>query len=200
MQEEREAMRKERGETREEREEMRKELEAARQLFQALEANVQTSKLVLDEIRAFADETKAELEEQEEAKREGSTMGAEDGETEKRQIVTISEALSMEYQPFGALETGSVGSGGTASFTMELRGNLSYRIVGVCDDNCTDVDLILYDASERIVSEDVLIDDLPILDYTPTDDDTFRVEVVIVSCQPESCGWAVQAYEARESE
>jgi hypothetical protein len=55
-----------------------------------------------------------------------------------------------------------------------------------CDDDCTDLDIFLYDAvSGDLVDEDILLDDFPIV--TAPYDGNFLIEVLMVTCSVEPC-------------
>lgn len=55
-----------------------------------------------------------------------------------------------------------------------------------CDEDCTDLDIFLYDAvSGDLVDEDILLNDFPIV-TAPYDGD-FLIEVYMVTCSVEPC-------------
>jgi hypothetical protein len=51
----------------------------------------------------------------------------------------------------------------TATHEVTLTGGREYVLVGVCDEDCQDVDLRLLDADGDVLAEDVAADDTPIL-------------------------------------
>lgn len=68
-------------------------------------------------------------------------------------------------------------------------------VYGACDEDCTDLDLFLYDAaSGELVYEDTAIDSIPFV-TAPWDGD-FIVEVVMPSCvHPQGCAvWLSSDY------
>jgi S1-C subfamily serine protease len=70
-------------------------------------------------------------------------------------------------------------------------------IIGVCDADCSDLDLAIYDESGREVVRDVLADDTPELQFRVTTPGTYRVRVVMAACSREPCAFALQAFVAR---
>jgi hypothetical protein len=57
-------------------------------------------------------------------------------------------------------------------------------IFGVCDDDCNDLDINLYDLTGTLISSDTLTDDLPVV-VAPYEG-TFNVEVIMTSCTHQS--------------
>ena len=75
-----------------------------------------------------------------------------------------------------------------------VRGN-DYTIVGVCDTDCTDVDLIVTDEDGYEIVRDTLVDDHPIVSFRPNYTGTFEVEVKMYQCNVNSyCYWGMGIY------
>lgn len=68
-----------------------------------------------------------------------------------------------------------------------LRGGQTYRILGACDQDCTDVDLIVEDENGIEVGRDVALDDHPVVTITPRHDGPFSVRIGLVNCEIEPC-------------
>lgn len=79
-------------------------------------------------------------------------------------------------------------------FTVNLRAGQDYRIVGVCDSNCTDLDLRIYDPRNALLAEDVLTDDVPVLSVRPTQTGPYTIEVVMYACGARPCWFAFNVY------
>ncbi len=71
--------------------------------------------------------------------------------------------------------------------TVTLTAGLEYQFLGVCDNDCSDLDLTLYDPSGDAVATDVELDDTPILLYTPIRSGNFQIEISMVSCEISPC-------------
>ena len=80
--------------------------------------------------------------------------------------------------------------GGTGTVTLTLRAGFNYRIVGKCDNDCSDLDLRLRDG-RAVVASDFEYDDYPLIDVTPTRTDTYTLDAVMTSCSTRDCGWGV---------
>ena len=98
------------------------------------------------------------------------------------------------FAPFDSRRTGELGLGGVAGEEIDLQAGTTYGIVGLCDVDCSDLDLRLLDPDAASVSEDDAGDDGPVLLVTAGTSGVFTVEVSMVRCAAASCGWAVQVY------
>ena len=116
------------------------------------------------------------------------------------QVERLTEGLATEgYVPSHELMTGATSASETSRFEVDLNAGVVYRIVGVCDNDCSDVDLAMYDPSGTSVAEDLLPDDVPVLRFTPTVSGTFEIVVSMVTCGAEPCYWGVKSYADRQA-
>lgn len=69
----------------------------------------------------------------------------------------------------------------------------SYRFVATCDIDCSDIDLRLRNSAGTIVAEDVLDDDVPIVDFSPSRSGYYRIEVRMWQCSINPCGYHLSA-------
>ncbi|MFZ4120623.1 MAG: hypothetical protein ACOYKM_03085 [Caulobacterales bacterium] len=90
--------------------------------------------------------------------------------------------------------SGAAESGGTMDHLVNLRAGRSYTIVGVCDNDCNDVDIRLYDQNNNLIDEDVLVDDMPVVEVTPAFNGPFRVQVLMPGCSTSICYYAFNVY------
>lgn len=73
-------------------------------------------------------------------------------------------------------------------WAVELSGGATYRIIGACDDDCTNVDLELIDArTGGVVVADLLEDDFPVVDFTPGQNGRYIVRLLMQSCSVAPC-------------
>ena len=79
-------------------------------------------------------------------------------------------------------------------FTIDLEAGTEYRIVGTCDNDCTDVDLFLYDPSGALVDSDELADDIPVVSVTPQRSGTYALEGLMFECATEFCFVGIGAW------
>ncbi|HET7229547.1 MAG TPA: hypothetical protein VFJ16_06060 [Longimicrobium sp.] len=106
-----------------------------------------------------------------------------------------SRGLSLTHQPY----IGSLNESASRNQTLQLSAGTAYQIVGVCDNDCSDFDLRLFDARGRMVAEDVLDDDTPVLSVTPSSGGTYTVRAIMTSCSAEPCRYGIGVYGARGS-
>ncbi|HEX6748333.1 MAG TPA: hypothetical protein VF092_13640 [Longimicrobium sp.] len=104
--------------------------------------------------------------------------------------IATQNGLRRTHQPY----IGSLREGANASHTIQLNGGTRYQIIGVCDNDCSDFDLRLFDPSGRMVSEDVLTDDTPVVSVTPRRTGTYTVRAIMTTCSDEPCRYGIGVY------
>ena len=78
--------------------------------------------------------------------------------------------------------------------TLELNSNYEYIAIGVCDGDCSDLDLILYDGDDVRIANDVGTDVIPILSGSPDTDGDYYLAAVMVDCDADTCAFGVALY------
>jgi hypothetical protein len=104
------------------------------------------------------------------------------------------ELMSMGYSEIGNERRGSLTTDQAINFPDTLQGGLEYRMVGVCDRDCFDLDLALLDPSGAEVASDFLEDALPILAHVPDTTGEYQVQVIMVACGVEPCAYRIATY------
>jgi len=94
-----------------------------------------------------------------------------------------------------AIVTGSLHNDNNEWVTMDLDANAKYYILGVCDKDCSDLDLKLY-SSSTLLDEDIMSDNYPLVSVTPSADGRFRVNVIMVGCTVSPCRYGIAIYKA----
>jgi hypothetical protein len=79
-------------------------------------------------------------------------------------------------------------------FTVMLRAGQDYRIVGVCDHRCGDLDLRLFAANNQLIAQDVLNDAVPVLHVRPVATGNYDIEAVMAHCNDAPCWFAFNVY------
>ena len=82
---------------------------------------------------------------------------------------------------------GGLRSGQPQYWEVQLARGATYTLVGVCDSDCKDVDMEVYDGGGRSVGSDVLDDDYPRVQVTPSSSGTFSVKIWLHECSREPC-------------
>ena len=80
------------------------------------------------------------------------------------------------------------------NWPVYMRAGSSYRVVGVCDNDCTDVDLSLEDSERTVLVSDLLEDDLPMVSYTPKTTATYWIRPTMVVCSVNPCGYGIAGF------
>ena len=94
----------------------------------------------------------------------------------------------------GDLLNGSLDAGDEETHSVSLQAGNRYMMVGACDNDCSDLDLRLYDPNDNQVDVDIELDDTPVVEVSPSRSGTYRVEAVMVSCSTEPCFYGVGVY------
>jgi hypothetical protein len=90
--------------------------------------------------------------------------------------------------------TGSLNNAANESMMVNLQGGTRYAIVGVCDNDCSDVDLRIWAPDGSQLTEDVATDDTPVLEFTATVTGQYRLSVMMATCRTNPCYWGVQVF------
>ena len=77
---------------------------------------------------------------------------------------------------------------------MSSVSSTEYRLVGVCDQDCFDLDLALFHPHGNQVTSDFLEDAFPILTHVPDTTADYQVEVIMRACGIEPCGFRIVTY------
>ena len=108
--------------------------------------------------------------------------------------------LTSYYDLIGHSVVFSTGSnerlrnGRERSYFVTLQRGVSYTIIGVCDSDCDDLDLVAYDENSNLVDEDFKTNNIPILSITPRWTGEFRIRVDMYSCTVNPCWYGFHIY------
>jgi len=111
-----------------------------------------------------------------------------------QQMVHYSQQY-MSGKELSAAQTGALAQGGKDQLTIELDSGGSFSFLAVCDSDCSDIDLRVYDPSGNLVGEDVLLDDYPVVSFTAARSASYTVEVIMATCTQSPCFYAVGTFE-----
>ncbi|PNK59672.1 hypothetical protein [Psychrobacter sp. FDAARGOS_221] len=75
-----------------------------------------------------------------------------------------------------------------------LTRNETYSFAAVCDDDCTDIDLYVYDNNDKVVDLDDEDDDHPVVSFTAEYSGPYYAEVTMYECATKHCAYKVRAY------
>ena len=95
--------------------------------------------------------------------------------------------------PSHALLTGTLRERESAEVRVHTCADIEYTAVGVCDFGCDDLDLIVHDRTGKVLDSDELLDDVPIVTFTPATCGFTTLTVEMFGCD-DVCAWGVQVY------
>ena len=94
------------------------------------------------------------------------------------------------YDPI-VWEGGALDDDEAELYEVTLEEGYTYALVGVCDEDCSDLDLALFDGDGMFVVEDVEVDDAPVIEFTVTRSGAFTLDVTMFECSSEPCYYGV---------
>ncbi len=111
------------------------------------------------------------------------------------QILTAGSLFANEgYSVRGAAHSSSLDQGASEEFTILLQKGTTYALIAVCDADCSDIDLMLSDASGETIDSDYEEDDVPIVQVTARRTAMYTVHVYMASCNTEPCFYGVGTF------
>lgn len=110
----------------------------------------------------------------------------------------VEQAVAAQgFQRIGEPTVGQLRQGQTFNVPATLEAGGAYQIIGVCDNDCGDLDLVLFDQSSNLISEDQLVDATPVVTVTPQWTGPFTVQARMHQCTVEPCYYALVLYGRR---
>jgi hypothetical protein len=89
----------------------------------------------------------------------------------------------------------ALSQGGTETFTLQLNPGRDYVFVGVCDADCSDMDLQLTDSRGNELASDFAVDDTPVIRFsTPRAVPNARLTVSMAVCSVPPCFYQVGSF------
>jgi hypothetical protein len=101
-----------------------------------------------------------------------------------------SEGFTLTHRIY----TGSLDNGAGEVVELQLEAGTAYAIMGACDTDCSDLDLVLLDPAGAEVAEDVADDDYPVVAVQPERSGTYRVQVAMAACSEEPCRYGLGVF------
>ncbi|UPT61806.1 MAG: toll/interleukin-1 receptor domain-containing protein [Hyphomonadaceae bacterium JAD_PAG50586_4] len=98
------------------------------------------------------------------------------------------------FQRMSEPVSGSLQQGAFADTPATLEVGGDYRIIGVCDSDCSDLDLFLYDQNNNVVSQDNMTDATPVVSVAPQWTGPFIVRAQMHACTVQPCYYALVLY------
>jgi hypothetical protein len=113
---------------------------------------------------------------------------------QKRAYTTASnEGFVLVNYVVGWLNQGD-SEGGDSNWSRTLDAGFSYLIVGVCDNDCSDVDLALEDEEGVAVVSDTGSGDMPMIRFTPSATAVYWIDPTMHACSTEPCAYGIAVF------
>jgi hypothetical protein len=110
-------------------------------------------------------------------------------------IETASEMFAADgYAYAGFAHEGELAEGASEDVAVRLGPGLDVILSGMCDGDCDNLDLALYDSSGNEVASDFEMDGFPILTVSPATSGVYRLRVIMADCRMAPCRYAVQPF------
>ena len=115
---------------------------------------------------------------------------------ELAQRLTRAEALLTEngYARAAGPFAGGMPERRARRYTVMLRAGQDYRIVGVCESRCGNLDLRLFAANNQLIAQDVLQDAVPVIHVRPVATGNYDIEAIMAQCNEAPCWFAFNVY------
>jgi hypothetical protein len=134
------------------------------------------------------------------------TRAYQQGQSRSRSERSPSDVLAAQFTKirdrfagYGYSETHSVytnhlNAGDSHNTSFALRSGMTYLISGVCDQDCTDLDILLYDSDGNLIADDQKEDDHPLVSVTPIRTGEFTIKIKMIRCSVAPCYFGTQIF------
>ena len=113
----------------------------------------------------------------------------------KAQLIMGARSVGLGgYQATHTPKIGQLRDNTQTNIGLNLRSGATYKLVGVCDSDCGDLDLQLLDSNGNVIDTDVEYDDYPVVSVTPRWSDRFVIRVGMPSCNATYCNYGVGVF------
>jgi hypothetical protein len=111
------------------------------------------------------------------------------------QLQQAQAALAQQgFQQVGQPFSGGLQPGQSWDLPTQMNAGYEYRIVGVCDRDCSDLDIRLFDGNGGLIIEDTSTSSQPNVGVIPSASGTFNIQVNMYACTVAPCYYAIALY------
>lgn len=89
--------------------------------------------------------------------------------------------------------------GTTSRVSLDVPAGRTIEIMGDCDDDCFDLDLVVYSSDQKVLAADRENDYYPIVDFDTADTGRIEMELIMHDCQANYCYAAYSVFIAPQS-
>ena len=127
------------------------------------------------------------------------TASAQDASEYEDQVIVQLEALAVEAEKKGFEVThdfviDDLNGNADESFTLTLEEGVTYLIASVCDQDCSDVDIEIYDENDNLIEVDEESDDVPVVTVSPAWTGEFTINVHMYECSTDPCFYGIGVF------
>lgn len=97
------------------------------------------------------------------------------------------------YRLMDVAKTNVLDASASERVSVSLPRGSQYIIMGVCDNDCTDLDLAVIKGGVEL-SQDTTDDDWPLVEVTPTGDPSYVIKVTMFECSTANCGYQLTVW------
>jgi len=96
-------------------------------------------------------------------------------------------AQGMGPVPGATDQIAAIQPGHDYRWQVNMQGGKQYKVLGGCDNECSNIDIELIDGSGAVVANDTAPDDRPVVNFTPAANGQFIVRVILQTCTVGPC-------------
>ncbi len=111
-----------------------------------------------------------------------------------RQLNRVYENVASDGYSSRNYIIGRMDEDASDSWTFSLTAGMTYRIVGACDGDCSDLDIEVLDGTTSI-AKDVLADDIPVVTFRAAKSTRYTVKVIMAACSSEPCFFGIGIFQ-----
>jgi hypothetical protein len=113
----------------------------------------------------------------------------------EKQVLRIGVALASNgYELTHDIKFASLNNGMTDNYYFSLSRGWEYKIFAVCDGDCGDIDLCMYDENDNRIDCDQTKDDKPVVSVSPKWSGRFRLWVKMYECRINPCRFGIAIF------
>lgn len=115
-------------------------------------------------------------------------------------IINKAKNNGVTFYPVFNPKISYLGPEGTVNYEIEVDQGTTTFIVGICDENCGDLDLAIFDGNSQYIAVDSEDDAYPYVVFDAQEAGTYGIQVDMPSCAASTCAFGLQVLAAETDE
>jgi type IV secretory pathway VirB10-like protein len=111
------------------------------------------------------------------------------------QLMSMSQSAAENGFTFTDSFVDKLSNEGSYGLSLSLDEGSTYMVKAVCDEDCRDVDLLIYDENSNLVQADEEMNDFPEAVISPALSGDFTLEITMPNCAAQYCYYGVSIFE-----